>query len=982
MAALCDKVELFIDGELSPEEAQAFRDHLPGCSACQERFTQLLVLDRLGGRYVTQQSGREPLREVPPPRDPVRRRRPHWHMAALGAAGAILVAALVLLILRSPGPRAQDLPELAWNPHGRALMAPRLSEPRADRYRPVAAQLMGGASSSERLPRAEVERLEEQKDYRALAAVYLAWNRPEQALDALELLDASSPDVQSDRAAILLSQRKYVDALHVLDPLLAAHPEHRQARWNRALTLEGLGLSLLAARDFQELAQQNEEGWAQDARGRAEKLLSDSQERKARWQAVIAAGETLASTGALPENARELRSPLLRLYFYDAVRTRTSQEEVLALLPLAKTLDEEAGGDALQRYVTRISQRDFTQRAPLAREYARLLPVFESDPEVPDFITRLLHSNEGDLFIGALVNARVELEHLQAFEARIQEMDDPWFSILAAQRRADASIRAGNFRDAQVELEQARQQCASAHVVYRCVDLALDLAHLYAQLLQPDEVQEHALRGLEQARSTDLGFREVQFLMMLSAAARIHHDLPVARAYLHEALELSRGDRKDERHIHQNLAHLEVYGLDFDRARAEIDQALATGLPLTLFGVAALVDISRQRPAPGDELAINQAITAAGSQEKGEHALGLQHLGSFYVERERAKGRELLRAAIREAEAAGSKDENAQHARAYGYSSLILDDAKARDFDAALSLFGEELGLDVPRRCVLALTEDTERSLLVVRGADGTTRGFYEGGRTHRLPQDLSGFVPQEALQALTPCEKVEALVRPPLQGRSGLLPPSFTWSYRTRRETPRPPQGKPIHLVVRNVKYDQQRNLPSLSWTPAFGPEEDSRTLEAAEATPSRVLQSMESATEIDLVTHGLVSPVSDTSYLVLAKEGSAIGSDELRVPRIREVKLRGAPLVVLAACYAGRATAALYAPVSLPNALLTAGARGVLAATRPIPDLEASEFFNAVRARIRQGTPPAVALREERMQWLQQNRGASWLDSVLLFE
>jgi hypothetical protein len=58
------------------------------------------------------------------------------------------------------------------------------------------------------------------------------------------------------------------------------------------------------------------------------------------------------------------------------------------------------------------------------------------------------------------------------------------------------------------------------------------------------------------------------------------------------------------------------------------------------------------------------------------------------------------------------------------------------------------------------------------------------------------------------------------------------------------------------------------------------------------------------------------------------------------------------------------------------------VLAATQPIPDLEASEFFNAVRARIRQGALPAVALREERMKWLQQSRGATWLDSVLLFE
>jgi hypothetical protein len=89
-----------------------------------------------------------------------------------------------------------------------------------------------------------------------------------------------------------------------------------------------------------------------------------------------------------------------------------------------------------------------------------------------------------------------------------------------------------------------------------------------------------------------------------------------------------------------------------------------------------------------------------------------------------------------------------------------------------------------------------------------------------------------------------------------------------------------------------------------------------------------------------------------------------------------------VLAACDAGRSAPVLYEPVSLPNALLKAGARAVLAATKPIPDMEAAQFFNAVRARIRQGTSPALALREERMKWLEQKQGAAWLDSVLLFE
>jgi hypothetical protein len=73
---------------------------------------------------------------------------------------------------------------------------------------------------------------------------------------------------------------------------------------------------------------------------------------------------------------------------------------------------------------------------------------------------------------------------------------------------------------------------------------------------------------------------------------------------------------------------------------------------------------------------------------------------------------------------------------------------------------------------------------------------------------------------------------------------------------------------------------------------------------------------------------------------------------------------------------------PLSLPAAFITAGARGVLAATVEIPDLEAQDFFNAVRERMRSGATPAVALREERMRWLGEGKGATWVESVLLFE
>ena len=52
MAAPCDPIELFADGELSVHAAENFRDHLSVCRRCQIHLGNLLVLERLGMRYL------------------------------------------------------------------------------------------------------------------------------------------------------------------------------------------------------------------------------------------------------------------------------------------------------------------------------------------------------------------------------------------------------------------------------------------------------------------------------------------------------------------------------------------------------------------------------------------------------------------------------------------------------------------------------------------------------------------------------------------------------------------------------------------------------------------------------------------------------------------------------------------------------------------------------------------------------------------
>ncbi|WP_158625075.1 CHAT domain-containing protein [Corallococcus terminator] len=841
---------------------------------------------------------------------------------------------------------------------------------------------MGGTAHQEELPLKALSQLGDQADRAAQAAMYLAWGRPKEALGTLDALDSPSPEARNDRAAALLALGETAEALRLLDPLIAEHPTFLQARWNRALVLETLQLPLLAARDFQEVAQGGEQGWAQEAKQRAEQLRSDVSSADGHSRALLDAGNALVATGKLPEGSPLAKSSLLRLYFYEAVRSRPSSEEVSALLPLAKSLDVGTGSDVLQQYVKRTAQRDFAHRGPLVREYVSLLGNFPHDARTPAFLTRILDSDEPDLILGSLLRAEAVPDHLETFKKLAQASQDPWFEILALQKQGEALLRGGDVWGAQSVMERARERCDGTPIPYRCMDLELDLAHLYSQLLQPDDVQQHALKGWKEARESNLRERQLQFLEMLAKAARLRDDAPLARAYLHESLERSQGNKIREHYIQQELAHLELHVLDFDRARAAIDRALATGRPLTLHGAAALSDIARQRPDPKDAQTMSEAVAAEGPLSPGKHALALHYLGRFQLEKDRVRGQAQLREAIVKAEAAGAQDEDARHARTYSFTALIMDEAKAHNFQAAARLFGEELRGEIPARCMLALTVDSERSLVVARGMDGATLGYYEGSRTQRVKKDAPNLVPPEALTALAPCETIQVLARPPLQGLPAMLPAAFAWSYRTQLSTRQPPPGKAIHLVVQGVEYAPQRKLASLVWNPVFGPGEQPRLLEGAQATPDRVLQEMADATEVDLVTHGLLSPVSDASFLVFARQGEQAGSDELRTQRLRRAKLKGAPLVVIAACHGGHAAPVLHEPMSLPSAIIEAGARAVLAATLRIPDQGASEFFNAVRARVRMGESPAVALRNERLTWHQQKPTETWVDSVLLFE
>jgi Tfp pilus assembly protein PilF len=985
MASICEKVDLFVDGDLSPEEAEEFRLHLPDCAACDHALTELMLLKAMGRRHLRNAAASAPVPTVRPVH------RAHWSRrpAFLAAASAAAILAIVAVVVRDPPLHEVEVPEDAYlaNNSERWNEA-RVSTPAADEYRPQASVPMGDAQAPEGLPLEALAALNSRGDRLGLAAVYLVRNDPglaDQALHELSKLERS-PDRDNDRAVAMLLKGEPAKALELADSALEQDPHHPQALWNRGLALRALGLPLLAAKAFSEVASLQEQGWATEALQKLEKLQRDATMRREQWEAASRAGEALldAAPGSLPVDF--LQNPGSRRFFYDAVRAAPSRERVLALLPVAQGLDARTRGNVLERHVRRIAESDFRRRAPLARGYVALLRNQLTAPEKEQFLQQVLKSKEDDIVMGTLAVLGPTARYIETFEAKAAASGDPWFPLLAAQARTKVDISAGRWTRAIQTLLEAQRRCPERGLEYRCISIDLDLSSLYIKLEQTDAARTHTVHGWKEAIASSEWGMESRHLWNLSAIARYANNPSLARAYLGEYLERDRNNPDTQRRVHQELAIIALQDLRADEARREMDAALATGVPLSLTGALALADISRLRGEPEDEARLTQVLEKARpSWSPGERAQATHALGRLVIEKDPERGRSLLWRSIQEAEAVGrGEDQAARLARAYSFTSLLLEAGRRQGFTDALKLLEQERGQELPRRCLLAATVDSERTLLLALGGSGELTGHYDQTRRQRLSQRLDGLVPERLLAALRGCEQVEVLARPPLHGRAGLLPPDMAWSYLTHTTAPRkPPQaGSALHLVVSvsDVELPKELGLKRLNtWSPSIGQGEQPVMLSGASATPSRVLAAMRTATEIDLVAHGIINADADASYLLLAPESDG---QELGALEVSAAPLEGAPFVVLAACHAAHTTYSLDVPFSLPAAFIQAGARGVLAATEEIPDLEAGRFFNAIREHIRSGLPPALALRQERMQWIQAGRGAPWIESVLLFE
>jgi hypothetical protein len=282
--------------------------------------------------------------------------------------------------------------------------------------------------------------------------------------------------------------------------------------------------------------------------------------------------------------------------------------------------------------------------------------------------------------------------------------------------------------------------------------------------------------------------------------------------------------------------------------------------------------------------------------------------------------------------------------------------------------------------CALVASVDLDEVTAVARVGVGPAQALV--GAHRRIPLDAlasAAVAPPEVTAALGACSEVAVIARPPLHARADLLPAGLPWWFAGDLPS-RGRSGGPDSGPRRAIEVLDARPLdPTLPLLPrAASRERFDASLAGAGATPARVLAALETATYAELHVHGIAAaPDGGAAYLALSPEPGGAGY-ALRADRVREARLRRAPLVVLAACRAAAAAPYLRQRWTLPDAFVAAGASAVVAADVVIPDARAREVFDELHRRVGRGEPVAAAVAALRAS---APPDAAWVRRLMVF-
>ena len=765
MSVSCDKLHDFVAGELTEEQADAFRLHLGECETCPARLGELLQMVALEDAAASIADGvtddaptpAHEIQDVAEPVDELAARRNRRRLVF--ASGAVLAAAAaVVLILRSGSSKTDeggDAIALETGPN-RSLEL-RISE--SDEHKPYEVMRSGERPKAD-ISLAVLNELSESGNNKRLANAYLLMREPDKAEKLLADLEQTA-DVLADRgvAAKLLGDNQ--TALRYFADSLAKEPNNSRVLWNQAIVHRDLNLPLSAAELFRRVADLGEPGWAEEAAKQAA-ALQGFREAAEQYKKAYQDGNGANARGELLALDIVKRYPGLgRLLFYDAVASAGTKERLEELRPHAAALDDSYGGASVEQFLGTVTKGIGANRVDLAAVFRLSL-----DSGVADQKLRAAYRSakqDRDLVLSLLVKLRkLDAQDRKTLLAKTENYGR-WWQLLAKTKVAQELLDEGRPREAQAMIEPEMAGCRTNPLAYRCARVASLLVDLYGVMYRTEQARSAAKEALEWAAQVEDVYgasrtRKLLAQVEMASDELSESSLALTRAYLREEL-LVNPHPCQASWIHRIYSHLDMRTRNVDSA-LQFDELSEAGrveceAPLDVGTAYARAEILS---AAGDKESLRkfrEELAKEGSSATGLRSIGLVLAeGRALISHQRDEGRRLLHDVIRRIDAVDDRNVQEREYRAWAISSLAMSAAKASEYPEVLKYLALELELPPPERCALGLLFEKD---VVVVGVDHQGRWF---GRLSTGRKSLPTPVQPTEAMTFRECDEVAVIAR------------------------------------------------------------------------------------------------------------------------------------------------------------------------------------------------------------------------------
>ncbi|HWU89041.1 MAG TPA: CHAT domain-containing protein, partial [Kofleriaceae bacterium] len=718
---------------------------------------------------------------------------------------------------------------------------------------------------------------------------------------------------------------------------------------------------------FEAIAARGEPGWSTEAASRAADLRrrydEDFQQHK---QLEEAAAEMIRGGAPMSLAAAERAGSFARSALHVAIAATADPARLAALAGMA-----EAFGVAPE--LGRIRGSDLARRAPIAKQLAEAAAGTPKPALLRAIRARARAAGIEDIVRAvALLISDDDITEDDLGELKALSAGGPWWRLVAVEREVFyLTYRTQRYVEADLAARDVLGTCRADtrdHDASWCPQILRTLAASNSEIGRIDRAYELAAEARRIARAAHDRGEEGYALNVTGqiAAARVvgWDPSPVAEAYLYESA------------LRTNNCAAKLYQLDFG-ARAALDYHRFAEAERLLRAADQLDEhecADKGVRYNAEEVRLRLIEHGATErvhelerrtrriEERWGKDLNPEH--RLYDDYLRARARLAVDgspnrvAALRDVIAKAQRLRGERYPRtirAHGHGALAEQAARRGAPEEALAEVAERLGVRLEPGCTVGINHD-DRITVVVRGAnDRAAAEVLEVPVGQRLlaPADLLSRPMRERLVG---CARVDVLATGPYLGAARLLGPELRWAYRSSPRRATSPQRLERQVVVTDVEPPAELGLPPLQRMQLA----QARVLSRAMATPDGVLEAISDAELVVINAHG-ITDANEPSAASLVLSPDAKGSYWLTADRVRQARLAGAPVVILAACHAGRVQVTTE-PWSLASSFLAAGARAVIAPTTEISDDTANGVFESIVKRMQSGRSPEQAVAEER--------------------